>query len=418
MTGQVEPFKFGDRYYVDPWVESELRKVQMPRPLPPPVQIDNLIQQTNANGFLSEPKSKEDEKLLKRIKEMKNCSIVYYGENKQYRRFRFQKTQNGKKHEFAESDPKIFLERVAEMRKMLKQNIDITIIKPKQKFKYILYDECRNYVELYKGDNDDDGKHKRKLLGVCENHLKCLTKDIREYTQDDMQKFRNGLSDYKKVDKQCMLILKPVLENAVLNRLIPMSPLTNTKSKAQKSEKREWIHISDQRTILDNLFDKKKCKIGDELLFYFLTGCRREEAFLTTINWDKGIVFINGTKSGNADRYIRLSPKAVAYFKPRWENMFRYKEHYYSKNTTPFLKSLGICDKSLHSIRHSFSTNIFYLEVTEDQHQYSMGHHDIAFTKKIYTKYDPTVDKCDIIDVWSDWYPADFVLKSVLNNVA
>ena len=50
-----------------------------------------------------------------------------------------------------------------------------------------------------------------------------------------------------------------------------------------------------------------------------------------------------------------------------------------------------------------------------------MGHSDIKFTKKVYTKYDPTINKGDILDVWGDRYPTDFdmsvVLKVVLNDV-
>ena len=217
-----------------------------------------------------------------------------------------------------------------------------------------------------------------------------------------------------------MLILKPVFENAVLKRLIPLSPLTGTKSKAKKSDPVTWIHIEDQKTVLNALFDKKKCKIGDELLFYFLSGCRDAEAFTVTPHWDKGIIFIDGTKSGNADRYIKMSPKACEYFKTRWDTTMWKRSrdpHYYSKNTTIFLKNIKVHDKSLHCLRHSFSTNIFYLGATESQHQYSMGHHDIAFTKKVYTKYDPTIDETDIRKVWGDWYPTDFVLKSVLNNM-
>ena len=90
--------------------------------------------------------------------------------------------------------------------------------------------------------------------------------------------------------------------------------------------------------------------------------------------------------------------------------------HYYSKNTTLFFKAIGIQGKSLHNIRHSFSTNIFYLGATESEHQYSMGHSDYKMTKNVYTKFDPTVDKSDILAVWNDWYPNDFVLRTVLTN--
>jgi len=372
--------------------------------------FDNLINSTNEIDFSTE----KEEKLMRKITEMKNVTKTADG------RFRWQKMQNGKRYEIKERDTKLFLQRVRELKKVLKDNRDIKTTKVRAK--YILVDECKTYVELYKGDT----KHKEKLLGVWKNHMQSLTKDIRDYRQNDMQEFRNGLSKYKKVDKAVMLILKPVFDNAVINRLIPISPLTGTKSKAQKSGKREWIHIDDQKKILDNIFNpstpeiaRHVKKLGNEWLFYFVSSCRDEEALNVTPFWDKCIIRINGTKTENAERYIKLSPTASAYFKDNWDTMWKRSQdpHYYSKNTTKFLRLLGIQGKSLHNIRHSFSTNIFYLGATEAEHQYAMGHSDIKMTKNVYTKYDPTVNIDDILAVWGTWYPTDFVLKIVLNSV-
>jgi integrase len=379
------------------------------------VLIDNLITKTNENDF-SNSKLKEDEKYMRKIIEMKNCCKLSDG------RYRFQKMQNGKRYEIKERDPKAFIQKVQEIKKALKDNKEI---KHKHIVKYRLVDECKKYLELYK-----DGEHKGKLLGVWKNHMQGLVRDIREYLPDDIQQFRNGFSGFKKVDKQVILILNPVFNNFVARRIIPINPLTGTKSKAIKSDKREWIHIDDQKTIIDNIFNpstptikRHVDKLGDEWLFYFVSSCRDEEALNVTPFWDKGIIHINGTKTDNAPRYIKLSPYACDYFASRWDNMWKRSQdpHYYSKNTPKFLKALGIQGKSLHNFRHSFSTNIFYLGATEDQHQYAMGHSDIKFTKKVYTKYDPTVNKQDILNVWGEWYPTDFdmsnVLKLGLNHV-
>jgi len=365
--------------------------------------IENCINSATIFSFKSE-KTEEEKENMRKITQIKNCSIKKDG------RYRWQKMIDGKRYEIVDSDAKVFLSRLAKIKKQLKQIKDIQTSRKRAKF--ILFDECIKFVQLYKGN----AEHGQKLLGVVKNHMSCLNKDIREYTQDDMQIFRNKLSAYKKVDKQCMLVLKPVFNNAVLKGLIKMSPIEGTKSMAIKSAKREWFEPSEQKKILENL-SSKKCNLGDELLFYFLTGCRCEEAFFVTPYWDKNIIFIKGTKTENAPRYVKLSQKASDYFKPRWGSMFKHLPHYYSKYTTIFLNSIGIKNKSLHCVRHSFSTNIFYLGVPESLHQYFMGHGDIKMTKNIYTKFDPTIVKEDILDVWGDWYPTDFVLKSVLNDV-
>ena len=381
------------------------------------VNIGNSIDISDEIDFSAQ---KEEEAMRKEI--LKKDNVTATGDG----RYRYQKMQNGTRYDIKERDPKLFLKKMSELKKALKDNKDIKakVINPKAK--YILVGECKKYVALYKGNNDDGGKHKRKLEGAIVNHMAGLTKDARAYTQDDMQKFRNGLSEFKKVDKMCMLILKPVFDNLVLRRVIPMSPLTGTKSKAKKQGKRSWIHINDQKTILDNIFNPATDeirryikKVGDFILFCFLSGCRDEEGvkYITPF-WSKGLIHIDGTKTDNATRYVKMSSKACEYFRARWDTFCSNSKdpHYYSKNTTKLLAKLGISGKSLHCARHSFCTNLDKLGVAEEERQYFMGHSDKEQTRG-YTTFDPTVDKDDILAVWGDWYPTDFVLKSVLSNV-
>lgn len=274
-------------------------------------------------------------------------------------------------------------------------------IKPPKESRRLI-DMCEKFVELYKTGVTTQRSYK----GVLKNHnMQGLTKNIELYTKDEIQTFFNALSHFKKMANYCWFIIKAVFADALAAGIIKRNVIANMKSPAKNSKRREWINLAGQKLIRDNL---SKCKIADELLFYILTGARCDEAFHVAPNWEKRQVFIDGTKTDSAPRYVKLSQKACDYFAPRWAGMFKYQPHYYSKNTTPFLKSLGILEKSLHSLRHCFSTNLYYLGTDVKRHQYLMGHKDSKITLDTYTSFDPSITKDDVLAVWADWYPDEF----------
>lgn len=55
-------------------------------------------------------------------------------------------------------------------------------------------------------------------------------------------------------------------------------------------------------------------------------------------------------------------------------------------------------NKKLHDLRHTFSSNLFYLEVPDKKRQYLLGHSSIAITNDIYTHLDPNIKKQDILN--------------------
>jgi len=85
--------------------------------------------------------------------------------------------------------------------------------------------------------------------------------------------------------------------------------------------------------------------------------------------------------------------------------MFKYRLDYYGRQCSEFLAGLGIEGKSLHSLRHTFSSNHYYLGTPDKKRQQLMGHKNISMTNDIYTTLDPTVKKQDILDIYSDLYP-------------
>ena len=85
--------------------------------------------------------------------------------------------------------------------------------------------------------------------------------------------------------------------------------------------------------------------------------------------------------------------------------MFQKEKNYYTKAFQEYITKLGIKNKKLHDLRHTFSSNLFYLEIPDKKRQYLLGHASISITNDIYTHLDPNIKKQDILNLYKDLYP-------------
>ena len=141
--------------------------------------------------------------------------------------------------------------------------------------------------------------------------------------------------------------------------------------------------------------------------FYYINSRRNEGIDLKEedINYKDKIIFINGTKSKTAKRYVPISEHFAQILKDNFQFMFKKSVKYYNEQSKKYFESIGIKNKTLHSLRHTYNTNLYYLGVTDKQRQYYMGHSSIIITNDIYTHLDPTITKEDILNLYKDLYP-------------
>ena len=85
--------------------------------------------------------------------------------------------------------------------------------------------------------------------------------------------------------------------------------------------------------------------------------------------------------------------------------MFKHDRSWYSNKFQEYLKSLKIKGHKQHDLRHTFSTNLFYLEIQDKKRQYYLGHASITITNDIYTHLNPNITKEDILNLYKDLYP-------------
>jgi len=262
----------------------------------------------------------------------------------------------------------------------------------------ILSDLCWKYYYRYK---EGKTKNAADYAGAIRNHLEVLNKAITEYTKNDIIDFYNSM---KSGQKLCHQILRLVFEDALENDLIKKNIMLNVKNPTKKSKKGSWFIPKHQKLIWEN---RHMSGMAHEIEFYLLTGARREEAFNTTIDFDRCFARIDGTKTETAIRSVKISERFRDVIKSNWSKMFKAHEDTLTKTFNDYLEKLKIKikGKAIHALRHSFGSNCYYLEVPLEQCKYMMGHSSIKITSDIYQTIDPTYTKEDITSIYGDFLP-------------
>lgn len=233
---------------------------------------------------------------------------------------------------------------------------------------------------------------------------KIFLKDISLITYQELQDFLLSIKGHR-VAQYCYIIIKGVYNYALKMDYVKKDLSIILDKPKNKTIKGINFTLKEQALILANL---DKCKIGKEILFYLLTGCRREEGTSITrenINFEKLNIFIDGTKTKSAKRYVPISKAYAEILEKDIGKMFTLKKNQYSTYFREYLISLGIKNKTLHDLRHTYSTNLYYLGVKDKERQYYMGHSSIVITNDIYTTLDPSITKEDILKLYNNLYP-------------
>lgn len=277
--------------------------------------------------------------------------------------------------------------------------------------KYLEYSNSKSFYylavqwyDLFKKDRiKSDSNYKMYIQNTFNTAL--FNKNITSITLEELQTFLNSLADKHRKAKYCYNIIKNVYKFALQKEIVKKNISQFLQPPVNKGVKGCAFTLKEQKLILENL---DKTPIKYEILFYLLVGCRRTEAMNVKyhdINFEKNAIFINGTKTNAAKRYVNISSKFAEILKNNFDKMFTNNADYYTKQLKLYLNSLNIYGKTLHDLRHTFSTNLYYLGVPDKQRQYLMGHASIVITNDIYTTLDPTITKQDILKLYNNLYP-------------
>lgn len=216
-----------------------------------------------------------------------------------------------------------------------------------------------------------------------------------EITAQMLQKYLNDIPISRKKE-MIVTYFNACLQKAEDMELIKKNPFKLVVRDKKIKKVRKAFTIDEQKRILDylKLNDYEMYKL---VLFYLSTGVRRNEALtLTDKDFNGLIVHIRGTKTEKSDRKIRITQE----LKNLVFKTGKIFEYHYSTPTHRFKEYIDILKISgtLHSLRHSYATNQFYIGTPAKQVQVNMGHSEIGTTMNIYTNIVSCDDKSIILE--------------------
>lgn len=237
-----------------------------------------------------------------------------------------------------------------------------------------------------------------EILNYLNNHIIKYLGDLK-LKNINSQILQNFLNQYTKsrTKEIIFLYLNALLQKAQDIGLIKINPLKAVvKDKKIKTNKLSFT-LNEQKLILEKLTEPLKSII----LIYLLTGLRKNE-INQIIEINKDNIKVIKEKSENEIKTIKLTAQTIKLIKETINKKINTDK--VSKQFTTFLKENNIQNKTLHTTRHTYSTNNYYLETPIKHLQEFMGHKDIQTTLNIYTNLDDSINKNDLIKLYNNYY--------------
>ena len=274
--------------------------------------------------------------------------------------------------------------------------------RPKQKNTNLIKfsDYANKWLELYK-QNEIKKSTLQMYQYLIKNHLSQLNKPINSYKTDDLQAFINSLGNTR-TKEIATITIKQIFQKAFETGIIKRNPALYIKKGVIDRKDVRQYSLKDQEKILTSLTNDK---LSWHILGFLLTGARLSE--LQTIkkeNIKNGYLLIKGTKTRSAERWIKISSRYEQLLLEHEEPLFPYTDKTLQKLFRVFLSKIEVTG-TIHMLRHTFNTNLYYLGATDMERKEFMGHSSIMVTNDIYTHLDKTITKMDVINLYKDLYP-------------
>ena len=265
-----------------------------------------------------------------------------------------------------------------------------------------LCDLAREYYERYiKGEI---ASHKAYHHAI-NKWISTLTKNIAHYSEEEIYDFLKSITA-KRQAAISFYLLRYVFASAAKKDIIKKNFMVDMKAPTGASEKGLWFNPDEQKLIYEN---RHISKIGNEIEFILMVGCRLSEALNCNPDFVKNRIFVKRTKANGTSGYVKISEKYSKFLQENFSKMFKLPLRVYSEEFGELLNILKIKrqtnEKPMHRLRHTFATNIYYFGIDDKKRSYLLGHKTTEVTNDIYTDFDPDIEKSDIAKIYKDLYP-------------
>lgn len=281
----------------------------------------------------------------------------------------------------------IYARNQAELKKKMKDlknklNLNLTI----QKISFEEY--YKKWLELYKKPFLEESTINHIIL-IVEKHILPFfgKKYINDINHEVIQLFLNKKSK-SRTKEFIVTYMQAIFRKAFQEQIITKNPFNLIiKEKRIKPNKKAFT-LEEQKNILKYTKTKRE-DIYELIKFYIITGVRRAEALNITKNnfLENDKLHIIGTKTDKADREIKLTKIYYNYLKNKLNDnnaLFVFNKLHITKQFKTILENLNI-QGSLHCLRHTYASNMYYLGANIKLTQEQMGHSSYAITADIYT---------------------------------
>ncbi len=258
------------------------------------------------------------------------------------------------------------------------------------------------WLENYKLGNITD-KTYTGYLSAIKRHITINT-PLNRLTVLDLQQLFNAMP-LSKQRKEVYKLLKQIISKAYELDYVKKDISKYLVLGKVEKKSREALGLEDQKRLWDALGDDM---FSRRVRFYLLTGARPAEIATVKKNEIKpGWVKINGTKTQNAVRWVKISRRLSDMLMGESPEFFIFDNKRFRQPLQRLCIQIGM-EKNIdvYTLRHTFATNLYLLRIPEKDRQTYMGHaagSDI--TNSVYTTFTPDTKPEDIYNIFGDWLP-------------
>ena len=319
--------------------------------------------------------------------------------------YQFRKQIEGQEFQFSSKSKT----KVIEFKKSFEKNIKKIASDNLQQQNIKFNDFARTYFTLYRQKKVKE-RTQEEWEGTFKYFDKYFNKQFNKIKAEEFQNFLNILEDKKPTtalkiyNKVCAICKKAFALNIIKLDIAEILEAPNVTYGIRRA-----LTFDEQVKFIDEI-NKKPDDEKIYFLFCLITSARREEAVKykpKDLNRINRTLFVNGTKTLNAPRTIRVTDKFISLL-DKIPNGFKHTSDYYSRVAKGIFEKIGANDLTLNCLRHTCATNMVYLGIPVDFRKHVMGHSTTVTTDRIYTHIEVGITKKQIQKLYGNLYFTDY----------
>lgn len=317
-------------------------------------------------------------------------------------RWEFRKTINHINYNIIKSTQKELIKEI----KNFKQKLTTTYENQKEKtlIEYLYY-----WAETYKKGKIKDKPYKEIItkFKIYVENSKIANIKLSKINADIIQEFLNKIPR-SRAKEILTIYLKAALTKAYKTQKIKFDIFENVEIDKKLNNIETPFNYDEQVKIIQNL---KNTDIEKVIMFYLLTGIRSNELpskteLLNSIDVNNNtlkIVCEKKREEHNVYRYIDLTKQTINYILNNADEITKYRPSTIYHKFKKFLEEIDI-NGHLHKLRHTFTTNNFYLGNPDKLISSWLGHTKVELTQKVYIYIDRSITKQKIEKLYKNMY--------------